>query len=141
MIMDVLEAIYKRRSIRKYQDRPVPRETICMLIRAAVQAPSALNLQPWSFLVVDDRRRLKAYSDRAKAHILETLDPKAPAGQLRDFLSDPGYNIFYSAPALIVVSTNSTSEWVTEDGCLAAENLMLAAVGMGLGTCVIGFRR
>ena len=139
--MSVLEVIYGRRSVRKYQDRPIPRETIGTLIRAAVQAPSAMNLQPWTFFVVDDRQQLKAYSDRAKTYLLETLDPKAPSGQLRDLLGDPGYNIFYSAPALIVVASKSKSEWITEDCCLAGGTLMLAAVEMGLGTCVIGFAR
>jgi len=54
-------------------------------------------------------------------------------------LNDPNFDIFYGAPALIVISTVTQIPWAIEDSALAAENLMLAARGMGLGTCWIGF--
>ena len=54
-------------------------------------------------------------------------------------MNDPNFDIFYGAPALIVISTATQIPWAIEDSALAAENLMLAARGMGLGTCWIGF--
>ena len=56
--METLEAIHTRRSIRKYTDRPVPRELVTELLRAAMSAPSAVNAQPWVFIVIDDRKIL-----------------------------------------------------------------------------------
>jgi nitroreductase len=57
----------------------------------------------------------------------------------RELLGDPKFDIFYAAPALIVISAAAESPWAVEDCALAAENLMLAARGAGLGTCWIGF--
>ena len=67
----------------------------------------------------------------------------SPAGlvshHFQDLLSDPNFDIFYHAPALIVISAVAESPWAVEDCSLAAENLMLAACAAGLGTCWIGF--
>ena len=57
-----MNSIYHRVSIRKYQDRPVEMEKIEAILRAAMQAPSAANQQPWEFYVVTDREKLKALS-------------------------------------------------------------------------------
>ncbi|MCO5384171.1 MAG: nitroreductase family protein [Methanosarcina barkeri] len=57
--MDTLEAIHTRRSIRKYTDRPVSQELVTELLRAAMSAPSAVNSQPWVFIVIDDRKLLE----------------------------------------------------------------------------------
>ena len=54
-------------------------------------------------------------------------------------LSDPEFNIFYHAPALIVITAAQPTDWAVEDCALAAENLMLAAHAAGLGSCWIGF--
>jgi nitroreductase len=53
--MDTFDAIHSRRSIRQYQDKPVPEEVVRQLLAAAMQAPSARNQQPWQFVVIDDR--------------------------------------------------------------------------------------
>ena len=57
----------------------------------------------------------------------------------QQILNDPEFDIFYHAPALIVISTTSDIPWAVEDCALAAENLMLAARAIGLGSCWIGF--
>jgi nitroreductase len=62
--MDALENIYTRRSVRSYQDRPVPEELIEKLLAAAMQAPSARNQQPWHFVVLDDREVLSRVLSR-----------------------------------------------------------------------------
>ncbi len=58
-----MNSIYHRVSIRKYQDRPVEKEKIEAILRAAMQAPSATNQQPWEFYVVTDRKKLEALSE------------------------------------------------------------------------------
>ncbi len=67
--MDVMEAIYNRRSVRAYTDQPVDKTTIEALIKAATHAPSSMNEQPWAFAVIQNPTQLAAWSDRIKAYV------------------------------------------------------------------------
>jgi len=136
--MDLKEAIYTRRSARDFTDEPVDEKTLRQLVDAAVQAPSAVNQQPWSFCVVRDRTLLVRISDEAKAHMLKT-SPAGLSHHFQEVLSDPKFDVFYHAPALVVISSTTESPWAVENCSLAAENLMLTARAAGLGTCWIGF--
>jgi Nitroreductase family len=78
-------------------------------------------------------------SREAKAHMLKSSPVGLMSHHFQEILNDPNFDIFYGAPALIVISTGTQIPWAVEDCALAAENLMLAARGMGLGTCWIGF--
>lgn len=115
------------------------------LIDAAIQAPSALDLQPWAFFVVQDKDALARFSAAAKAHLLEHHSNSAIIQRHKGLLADSAYDIFYGASTLIVVCAHGgeESEIVSpaDDCCLAAENLMLAARGKNLATCWIGFAR
>jgi len=137
--MDVLETIRTRRSVREFTRDPVAEPILSTLFDAAVHAPNAINEQPWEFTVVRDPVVLETISVRAKAHALATLPAGSVPAPLRGRLEDPTFQIFYHAPVLIVISGAGPSRWVVEDCTLAAENLMLAACSMGLGTCWIGF--
>jgi nitroreductase len=139
--MDVIEAIYRRRSVRSYRPEAVAPELVDTLVAAAVQAPSAMNLQPWAFLVVKGREALMEYAERAMRHLLDTMTPDSPLYRYRDQLSDPAFDIFYGAPLLIVVAATSGAAQSIEDCCMAAQNLMLAACREELGSCCIGFAR
>lgn len=136
--MELLQAINERRSVREYTDESVSDAVVRELIDAALQAPSAINQQPWCFVVVKDQALLAHISDHAKAHLLRA-SLGAPAHPFRDMLNDPNFDIFYHAPVLIVITAAQPTDWVVEDCALAAENLMLAAHATGLGTCWIGF--
>lgn len=138
--MELIKAIYQRRACRNYTGVPVARPIIMDLLHAAVQAPSGMDAQPWSFAVIEGQERLKGYSDRAKMHFLRTFDPGPdPHARHRELLADPKYNIFYNASTLVVVYAKPEGQFASVDCCLAAENLMLAAVDKGLATCPIGF--
>jgi len=137
--MDIDEAISGRRSTRDYTAQAVLHQSIRRLIDAAVHAPSASNGQPWTFTVVRDQGLLDRVSDAAKAHLLATLPAGPQSDRYRTSLSDLDFQIFYHAPALILISGIAQGPWIVEDCALAAENLMLAAYGDGLGTCWIGF--
>jgi len=139
--MEVLEAIRRRRAVREYTDRPVGRATIDELLAAAVQAPSAVNQQPWAFVVIQNRDLLRQYSDRSKEYWARTMSGDASWEHLRGLIVDPTFRIFYDAPALIVICARPGGLNPAEDCCLAAENLMLAAHALGLGTCPIGLAR
>lgn len=137
--MELRETIYSRRSVREYRTDPVDEQTIRQLIDAAVQAPSAVNEQPWAFWVVRDKSVLSQISKEAKAYMLRTPPSGMASHHLRDLETDPSFDILYHAPVLIVISSVSDNQWTIENCSLAAENLMLAACAAGLGSCWIGF--
>lgn len=139
--MNVTEAIYHRRAVREYTDQPIDEATLAGLVDAAIQAPSAMDLQPWAFSIVVGRQALGRIARLAKAHLLERLDEGSPLQRYRERLRDPAFDIFYGAPALIAVVATSDDEQAEEDCCLAGQNLMLAACAQGLGSCCIGFAR
>jgi nitroreductase len=140
-VVEALEAIYGRHAIREYAPEMPATETIQSLVKAAVQAPSAMNLQPWAFAVVRGRDRLVSISDRAKGHLVKTMAAGSPLSSLRERLADPSFDIFYGAPVLIIICATSSEAGASEDCALAAQNLMLAAHSEGLGTCWIGLAR
>lgn len=117
---EILETIFRRRSIRKYTDQPVETEKLETLLKAAMAAPSATNNQPWEFVVVTD------------ADLLAALRKKLLFGN-------------YQAPAAIIVCANPKGKrglvgklyWV-QDCSAAMENILLAAAGLGLGSVWIG---
>jgi nitroreductase len=117
--MDVWTALMTRRSVRKYQQQPVPPERIEKLLRAAMQAPSARNAQPWEFILLEDRNLLAE---------IPNICPNAPMAA--------------QAPVGIVVCGNLDREksegfWVID--CSAAiQNMLLAAHGLGLGAVWCG---
>lgn len=139
--MDLRDAIYGRRAVRAYTTARVPEDLIKSLLDAAVQAPSAMNRQPWAFAVVQNPSLLDHLAARAKSYVLDTLPVEGPLGSFRPSLADPAYHLFHHAPTLIVVCARSDAANVAEDCALAAQNLMLAAHGVGLGTCWIGLAR
>ena len=137
--MDVNEAISGRRSLREYTAQPVDERIIRRLIDAAVHAPNAVNQQPWTFTVVRDQSVLDRISRNAKSHMLATMPASPQSDHFRSLLNDPNFHIFYRAPVLLLISATAQGPWIVEDCALAAENLMLTAHAIGLGTCWIGF--
>jgi nitroreductase len=136
----VLTVIAERRATRSYTGEQIDRATIERLLDAAVQAPSAMHLEPWAFVVFEGRERLRHFSEEAKRHLLQAAGESLPAS-VRTKLADLSFDIFYGAPALIVICATSAEPQAAEDCCLAAQNLMLAAHAAGLATCPIGFAR
>jgi nitroreductase len=132
------EAINGRRAIRDYTDQPVDKATVTSLIQAAAQAPSAINQQPWAFVVIQDRALLKHFSDRAKVLCGQSMPAGSMPAELKEMLSDPSFNIFYNSGTLIVIWAKPIGQHPDWDCCLAAQNLMLAAHDLGLGACPIG---
>jgi nitroreductase len=139
--MELLHAIHHRRAVRQFTDVPVHPAMIHDLLKAAVQAPSALNQQPWAFAVIRGRERLDRYSGRAKAHLLAILPQLLDLHQRADALASREYNVFHHAENVVVIYAQPAAHHPVDDCLLAAQNLMLAAHGMGLGTCPIGFAR
>lgn len=137
--MNIHEAIFGRRSTREYTTEAVDQAVIDRLINAAVQAPSAVNQQPWTFTVLRDQVLLDRISRESKDYMLATLPAGTQSGHFLSLLNDEHFQIFYHAPVLILISGRAPGQWVVEDCALAAQNLMLAAYAEGLGSCWIGF--
>jgi nitroreductase len=114
-----LSLVQERRSIRKFQKRPVERENIDLLMEAALRAPSSMGRNPWEFIVVTDSNTLDRLS-RAKPH---------------------GATFLRNAPLGIVVCADPAQcdVWI-EDCSIASIFIHLAAQSIGLGSCWIQIR-
>mgnify|MGYP003610095991 FL=1 len=137
--MELMEAIYNRRSVRFYTEETVDKDTIEKLIKAGIQAPSAMNVQPWAFGVIQDKALMQKISDDTKAYLLASISAKPYLEGYRQLFSNPEFNIFYKAPALIITFAKPEGPNPACDCALAAQNIMLAAHSLGLGSCWIGF--
>jgi nitroreductase len=138
--MTVMQAISKRCSVRSYSPEPLDAGTIRTLLAAAVRAPTAVHLEPWTFAIIQDTSAPKRLSDRAKPLFLEEVErTQLDRGEhALDIFASPEFNMFYNAGTLMIICGKAMGPFVVADCWLAAENLMLAACSMGLGTCVIG---
>lgn len=145
--LSALDAIFSRRSVRAYTRAALDEATVRALLDAAVQAPTAVHEEPWAFAVIQDVHALKRYSDVAKAmwstergqhRDLHAIGEAAVRARFAEEMAKPEFSIFYDASTLIVVCARPMGPFVIADCWLAAENLMLAATAMGLGTCCIG---
>jgi nitroreductase len=130
----IMEAIEKRRSIRTYKDRPLSREIIDSLLEAAKYAPTARNLQQSEYKVITGRDRIKRISDKIVAQVKK----EEPQIQLSERAQ---HNLFYDAPLLVIITGPKDNNWTYTDAALAAENVMLYAASIELGTCFIGWAR
>ncbi len=123
--MDVITAISRRRSVRRYRRKSVDRALLVAMVNAARLAPSTINLQPLEYIVVDDE------------NIAGLLFPNARMGAL---LSEPNRPTEQERPwayiALLVNTAIMKSGYEYDVGC-AAQNALLAAVSFGLGACFI----
>jgi nitroreductase len=138
--LTLFETILARRSVRSYSAQKVDKVTISALLQAAVRAPTSIHQEPWAFVIIQDRVVLHDLSDRAKPIFIAQArqDSADLSDDTLDLFDNPDFNIFYDANTLILICGKTTTPFVPADCWLAAENLILAACAMGLGTCIIG---
>ena len=109
--MDAIQALKTRRSIRVYASTPIPRPVLEDIVDCARLAPTAMNAQPWEFVVVTEPDKLRCLADTT--------------GHAK-FLAD--------GPAGIVVLSKAT-DYYLEDCCAATENILVAAAAHGVASC------
>lgn len=157
--MNVLDAIYNRKSIRKFKDQPVPKEDVLKMIEAATEAPSPKHQQNWNFVVLTNRDIINKMADIVtKSH--EKLGELAKTEKDKKIHMSviKYYTCFKNAPVVVMVyaseykmieykilKENNASKEVLDmlvspqsgaQGIGAAvENFLLAATAMGYGTC------
>ncbi len=136
--MTLSEAINGRCSVRAYAPEKIDKSTLQALLAAAVRAPTAMHTEPWQFVIIQDTSRLKRLSDRVKAALATDATHLHPDHSNRDIFSRPDFNVFYDAGTLVIICAKTAGHFALADCWLAAENLMLTAHAMELGTCVIG---
>lgn len=130
---ETIESILNRRSIRKYETKPVEQEKIDLIIECARFAPSARNLQPWHFTVITRRDVLDRISEANRQIML-----KSPVEMVRGMAEAPDYNSFRGAPLAIIASGRKDADYAPCDCANAVENMALAAYSLGLGSCYLG---
>lgn len=113
--MDVMTAIQERRSIRKYKNAEVPKELLSQVLEAGRLAPSGANRQPWQLVVVTDAEKRRAL---------------VPICKDQRFVGE--------CSAFIAGIDDPAQKWARVDLAIALENIALAAVDRGLGTCYVG---
>jgi nitroreductase len=163
--MDLLKAILERKSIRAFKSDPVPRERVEEILNLTIHAPSAINLQPWEFIVVTgeekerlSRRLIKAYREKKiscgpdtvkplpktygkrGAKTLELMNPLfEEMGMNSDQLINEGSCRFYGAPvAIILCLDDAFSKARLVDIGIALGYFILTSHDFGLSTCPIG---
>ncbi len=116
--MSLFDVILNRRSIRRYEDKEIPKDVLDKIVEAGRQSPSAANRQPYHFVIVTDSE----------------IKQELSTGLFSRFLKN--------APVIIVGCANPkallTGKWATVDTTIALENMVLAAWSLGIGSCWIG---
>lgn len=166
MRSQVEDVILKRRSTRKFRKDAVPEGLLRRILEAGRFAPSAGNCQPWRFIVIRDRAmigemekiavsllspwRLIVNAEGIVRHVAVSLagilgsqskGDLRPFGAVREILAGR-LKVFHDAPALIVVLKDTRGiDNPDFDTALCAQNMVLAAHSLGLGTCYIGFTK
>ena len=119
----VIETIMARRSIRKYQDRPVSRDTLNKIMECGINAPNGQNKQSWEVRIVDNADFIKEIDEAiAKSH----SDVEFAKGCMR------------GAPVMVFIARDPSYDFSAYDCGLMAENIMLSAWSMGVGSICLG---
>lgn len=148
----VFEAIKNRKSIRKYKPDPIPQDKIERLIEAARWAPSGENAQPWRFIIIEDKDKIKTIgsiagmADRRQfsaefaagetAERLKKIKDPAKRQKVMDKLTGGHVSSFLENAPLVIMVCGRKDVWDLPYDCSAAiENILIMAVAEGLGTC------
>ena len=122
----VIENIMARRSVRAYKEQAVPRELMEQVVECGINAPNAMNAQQWEVRVVESKAWIDKVTEAYKQSVKGT-----PAEKM---VTEPSFkNMFRNAPAVIFIG-HKPSKYTAVDCGLMAENMMLAAQSLGLGT-------
>jgi nitroreductase len=129
----IIKNILSRRSIRSYKQEQVSDNELDTIIRCGINAPSARNWQPWEVRVVQNKEILaEINTDFIEAAKGKSLQGSAARAQ------EPDFNVFHSAPTLIVIAADTENHYRKGDCGMLAQNISLSAESLNIGTCVVG---
>ena len=129
---EAMRVIKARRSVRAFLPGQIKDEELKAILEAGVHAPSGQNTQPWFFTVLQNQGLIDKVNDWIIDEAKYVQNPKA-----REIAATPNAAIFRKAPTVIIVSGDKADPLVREDCSCAAQNMMLAAEAVGLGSCWI----
>lgn len=140
-MQELMETIFHRRSIRRYDPRQIEETALQQILQAGLYAPSAGGRQGVIFAVCQDsavNERLGKIK-RANSHPRMATGNNYVSREQPSIADDPNLtNAFYDAPTVITMFAPKDFLFSAEDCALAAENMMLAADALGIGSCYIG---
>lgn len=131
---ETLKVIERRYSCRDYKDEIPSDEILQAIAKAAVQAPSGVNRQPWRVIVVKDKELIKDMEEAGLNH-LAAMEDKSHY----DRIMERGGKLFYHAPCMIVVPVESPSVMI--DCGIVCQNIALAATSLGVDNVICGLAR
>lgn len=156
--MDLIEGLYNRKSIRKYKDETIPKEDLTQILEAALQAPSAKNMQNWHLVVIEDQEKINEVASIIKKKhqlIIDKIDNIERTKRFEKMIHY--YTFFEKAPVLVLVYASSyhssSSDYLKEINLMEdyqyhldaapgiqnigalMQNLLLAAHSLGYGSC------
>lgn len=130
---EVFNTILTRRTIRKYQDKQIPKDVVGKIVEAGLWAPSAINRQPWHLTVV----RGVAHTDRITTELKAAVE-RMTENRYKTMVGSKDYYAGYKAPTLVIVSGDPTLSNMVESDCACVlQNIFLAARSLGIGSCWI----
>lgn len=133
---DVLRAINERRSTRNFKSEQIKDDELNAIIEAGLYAPSYHNEQSWNFTVIQNSELLNELNIETKDTVKDF-----PDDMIRKLANNENFNIFYSAPTVIVVSGKNDSPMPEVDCAAASQNMFIAAESLNIGGCWNGFVR
>ena len=131
---EVIKAIMERYSCRDFTGEPLTNQQVETLAKAALAAPSGLNLQPWHIIAVTDKAMIDEYGEECLSIL------KDQSAEFYQRIMDRGGKVLYNAPCMIFIAKDK-SEGATLDCGIAVQNMALAAHSMGLGNVICGLAR
>jgi nitroreductase/NAD-dependent dihydropyrimidine dehydrogenase PreA subunit len=134
--------LMSRRSVRIWEDKPVPKEVFEELITIASYAPSGVNIHPVGWIIVNDPKKVRAFSDASIAYLASLPDghPGKPfAGMILEGLAEGEDPICRNAPAVMIAATKDDTPAELVDSIIALSYADIYAPALGLGTCWVGY--
>ncbi|MEM2514300.1 MAG: nitroreductase family protein [Candidatus Bathyarchaeia archaeon] len=129
---ETIKVIKNRRSIRKFKPGPIPEEYLKEILECAILAPNARNQQKWHFTVIQNKEIIAKMTSILRENLL-----KSGIDFLVERVKDPNFNPFGGAPVVILITADKSARFVEFDCAAAAENIMIAAESLGLGSHVM----
>ncbi len=129
---ETIALIKRRRSIRHYKQEQILGENLHAILESALSAPSAMNQQRWYFVVIQNKSLIQKIKGIARENILfSSITP------LVERAKNPDFNPFHDAPTIVFVFADQNAKFSLIDASLAAQNMLIAAESLNLGSCII----
>lgn len=126
---EVINNIYKRKSVRKFLSEQIPKDIVETIVKAGIEAPSGHNTQPVRFTIIRDSKLIDEMSEVAKSYMKDShIDWISKYG------NNEKYHVLHHAPTVVIISASEKAYSPVEDCSAAIENMLLAATSLNIGS-------